>query len=115
MAEQRARRPEITIPQNLPMEGGLTFVGGRVLYTIDGQPIGQIAYHDSIGRLTAFCLKRNPTRTADEELRQAQFFGQLQMIHWQDEVFQYAVVGFAGFVALEPIATWLEDNYSPDA
>ena len=106
---------EITIPQDLPMEGGLTFVGGRVLYTIDGQPIGQIAYHDSIGRLTAFCLKRNPTRAADDELKQADFFGRLQMIHWQDEVFQYAVVGFADFETLEPVATWLEDNYGEDA
>jgi hypothetical protein len=106
---------EVTIPRNLPMEGGLTFVGGRVLYTIDGQPIGQIAYHDSAGRLTAFCLKRNPTRAADDELKREQFFGRLQMIHWQDEVFQYAVVGFAGFGTLEPVAAWLEDNYGEDA
>ena len=106
---------EITIPQDLPMQGGLTFVGGRVLYTIDGQPIGQIAYHDSIGRLTAFCLKRNSTRAADDELKQAQFFGQLQMIHWQDDVFQYAVVGFADYGILEPVAAWLENNYGKDA
>ncbi len=105
----------IAIPQNLPMQGGLTFVGGRVLYTIDGQPIGQIAYHDSEGRLTAFCIKRNPTRVADEELKEAEFFGRLQMIHWRDEVFQYAVVGFADFERLRPVATWLEDNYGRDA
>jgi septal ring factor EnvC (AmiA/AmiB activator) len=105
----------ITIPRNLPMEGGLTFVGGRVLYTIDGQPIGQIAYHDSEGRLTAFYLKRNPTRATDAELKRAQFFGQLQIIHWQDEVFQYAVVGFADFGILEPVAAWLENNYGEDA
>ena len=105
----------IAIPQNLPMAGGLTFVGGRVLYTIDGQPIAQIAYHDSEGRLTAFCLKRNPTRAADEELKRAEFFGRLLMIHWRDEVFQYAVVGFADFETLEPVATWLEDNYGEDA
>ncbi|MEZ5933255.1 MAG: hypothetical protein R3F54_15140 [Alphaproteobacteria bacterium] len=105
----------ITIPRNPPMQGGLTFVGGRVLYTIDGQPIGQIAYHDSEGRLTAFCLKRNPTRVADEELKRAQFFGRLQMIHWQDEVFQYAMVGFADFGTLEPVAAWLENNYGEDA
>jgi len=80
-----------------------------------GQPIGQIAYHDSEGRLTAFCLKRNPTRAADDELKREQFFGRLQMIHWQDEVFQYAVVGFAGFGTLEPVAAWLEDNYGEDA
>ncbi len=102
----------INIPQNLPMQGGLTFVGGRVLYTIDGQPIGQIAYHDSKGRLTAFCIKHNPARVADDGLKQAQFFGRLQMIFWQDEAFQYAVVGFADFESLKPVATWLEANYS---
>ncbi|MEM8948774.1 MAG: hypothetical protein AAGC99_05520 [Pseudomonadota bacterium] len=104
----------ITIPQNLPMQGGLTFVGGRVLYTIDGQPIGQIAYHDSEGRLTAFCLKRNPSRAADEEPKREQFFGRLQMIHWQDEVFQYAVIGFADFETLNPVAAWLKENYDED-
>ena len=106
---------EATIPRNLPMQGGLTFVGGRVLYSIDGQPIGQIAYHDSEGRLTAFRFKRNPTRVADEELRQAQFFGRLQMIRWQDDVFQYALVGFTDYGTLESVATWLEDNYGEDA
>ena len=106
---------EITLPHDLPMPGGLTFVGGRMLYTIDGQPIAQIAYHDSEGRLTAFCIKRNPTGIADKELKQAQFFGQLQMIHWQAEAFQYAVVGFADFETLEPVAAWLEDNYGEDA
>ena len=104
---------EITVPRSLPMPDGLTFVGGRVLYTIDGQPIGQIAYHDSEGRLTAFCIKRNPTGTV-QNLEQAQFFGRLQMIQWQDETFQYAVVGFAGFEVLEPVATWLESNYGDD-
>ena len=105
---------EITIPGDLPMEGGLTFVGGRMLYTIDGQPIAQIAYHDSEGRLTAFCIKRNSAGVADEDLKQAQFFGQLQMIHWQDETFQYAVVGFADFETLGPVAEWLEGNYGED-
>ena len=114
MAEQRLGR-SITIPQNLPMAGGLTFVGGRMLYTIDGQPIAQIAYHDSEGQLTAFCIKRNPTRAADEELKQAEFFGRLQMIHWQDEVFRYAVVGFADLEALQPVAGWLHDNYGKGA
>jgi len=104
---------EITVPLNLPMQGGLTFVGGRVLYTTDGQPIGQIAYHDNEGRLTAFCIKRNPTG-ADQDVKQAQFFGRLQMIHWQDETFQYAVVGFEDFETLEPVATWLESNYGKD-
>jgi len=104
---------EITIPRDLPMQGGLTLVGGRVLYTIDGQPVGQIAYHDSQGRLTAFCIKRNPTGTT-QDLKQAQFFGRLQMIHWQDETFQYAVVGFADFETLEPTAKWLVENYSED-
>ena len=105
---------EIAIPRDLPMQGGLTLVGGRVLYTTDGQPIGQIAYHDSEGRLTAFCIKRNPTGTA-QDLKQAQFFGRLQMISWQDETFQYAVVGFAEFETLEPPARWLVDNYGKDA
>ncbi len=104
---------EITIPRNLPMRGGLTFVGGRVLYTTDGQPIGQIAYHDSEGRLTAFCIKRNPTG-ADQGLKQAQFFGRLQMIHWQDEAFQYAVAGFEDIEVLQPVAAWLESNYGKD-
>ena len=113
MAEQRAR-PRGHHSRNLPMAGGLTFVGGRVLYTIDGQPIGQIAYHDSAGRLTAFCLKRNPTRAADEELTREQFFGRLQMIHWQDEVFQYAVVALPT-TEFWPVAAWLDDNYGEDA
>ena len=104
---------EITVPRNLPMQGGLTFVGGRVLYTTDGQPIGQIAYHDSEGRLTAFCIKRNPTGTA-QDLKQAQFFGRLQMLSWQDEMFQYAVVGFEDFETLEPAARWLVENYGED-
>lgn len=104
---------EIIVPRDLPMQGGLTFVGGRVLYTTDGQPIGQIAYHDSEGRLTAFCVKRNPTG-ADQDMKQAQFFGRLQMIHWQDATFQYAVVGFEDFEILEPVATWLKSNYGKD-
>jgi anti-sigma factor RsiW len=92
------------------MEGGLTFVGGRVLPTLDGVSVGQIAYHDSEGLLTAFCLKRNPTGQVQEPQRR-QFFGRLQMIHWQDEDFQYVVVGFAEFERLEPAAAWLKDNY----
>jgi anti-sigma factor RsiW len=100
----------ITIPWDLPMWGSLTFVGGRALPTLDSVSVGQIAYHDSEGRLTAFCLKRNPTgRVLD--LQRRQFIGRLQMIHWQDEGFQYVVVGFAGFERLEPAATWLKDNY----
>ena len=100
----------ITIPRNLPMKGGLTFVGGRVLPTLDGVSVGQIAYHDNQDRLTAFCLKRNPTGQVQEPQRR-QFFGRLQMIHWQDEDFQYVVVGFADFERLEQTATWLKDNY----
>jgi chromosome segregation ATPase len=100
----------ITIPRNLPMRGGLTFVGGRVLPTLDGISVGQIAYHDSQDRLTAFCLKRNPTGQV-QKLQRRQFFGRLQMIHWQDEDFQYVVVGFADFAGLEPAAAWLKDNY----
>ena len=105
---------DITVPRNLPMPGGLTFVGGRMLYTIEGQPIAQIAYHDSEGQLTAFCIKRNPTGAINDELKQAQFFGQLQMIHWQDETLQYALVGFADFETLTPVAAWLESNYDED-
>lgn len=96
------------------MSAQVTFVGGRLLYTTDGQPIGQIAYYDGEGRLTAFCIKRNPTRST-QGLKQEQFFGRLQMIHWQDETFQYAVVGFADFETLEPVAAWLEGNYREDA
>lgn len=47
-----------------------------------------------------------------QRMKQAQFFGQLQMVRWQNEVFQYAVVGFADVERLKPVATWLEDNYS---
>lgn len=104
---------EIKIPLGLPMEGGLDFVGGRVLPTISGTPVGQIAYHDDQGRLTAFCLKRNPTGVV-QDLERRRFFDQLQMIHWQDEDFQYVVVGFADFEALKPVAEWLKSNYGDD-
>ena len=104
---------QIKIPTGLPMEGGLAFVGGRVLPTISGTPVGQIAYHDDQGRLTAFCIKRNPTGVV-QGLQERQFFGQLQMIHWQDEDFQYVMVGFADFGALEPVAEWLQENYGEE-
>ncbi len=104
---------QIKIPTGLPVEGGLEFVGGRVLPTISGTPVGQIAYHDDQGRLTAFCIKRNPTGVV-QGLEERQFFGQLQMIHWQDEDFQYVVVGFADFEALMPAAEWLQENYGEE-
>ena len=71
-----------------------------------------LAYHDSQGKLTALCLKRNLTGQ-DQEYQQ--FCGRLQMIHWQGEDFQYVVVGFADFETSEPVATWLKDNYGEDA
>ena len=104
---------QISIPLNPPFDGGLDFIGGRVLPTIDGIPVGQIAYHDSQGRLTAFCLKPNPTGEV-QGLQRRQFFDRLQMIQWQDEDFQYVVVGFADYEALEPMAAWLQENYGED-
>jgi anti-sigma factor RsiW len=103
----------IRIPLGLPMEGGLDFVGGRMLPITGGIPVGQIAYHDDQGRLTAFCMKRNPTGRV-QGLERRQFFDRLQMIHWQDEDFQYVVVGFAEFEALQPVADWLQENYGED-
>ncbi|MGI9488249.1 MAG: hypothetical protein ACR2RF_20695 [Geminicoccaceae bacterium] len=52
---------------------------------------------------------------ATQDLKQAQFFGRLQMISWQDKAFPYAVVGFADFETLGTVATWLESNYGEDA
>lgn len=64
--------------------------------------------------MTAGISFANPIGTI-QNLQQVQFFERLQMIHWQDETFQYAVVGFEDFETLEPVATWLEDNYGEDA
>ena len=61
-----------------------------------------------------FASNATRTRVANEDLKQAQFFGRLQMTHWQDEVFQYAVVGFADFGRLEPVAIWLRNSYGED-
>ena len=106
----------ITVPElpDLPdvPDAEMTFIGGR-LFFVNGWPVGQIAYHDEQDRLTGFCMKRNPTG-AVQGLERRQFDDQLQMVHWQDEEFQYVLVGFADFETLEPLAEWLQSNYGKD-
>ena len=97
----------ITIPDL--SDAGMTFVGGR-LFFVNGQPVGQIAYHDRHGRLTGFCLKRNSTGR-EEPLSRSQHGNVLQMVSWQDQAYQYLLVGFEDFETLEPLAQRLERGY----
>ncbi len=90
-------------------DAGMTFIGGR-LFFVNGQPVGQIAYHDRHGRLTGFCLKRNPTGRV-KSLTRSQHGDVLQLINWQDQAYQYVLVGFEDFETLEPLAEALERSY----
>ena len=93
-------------------DAGMTFIGGRVFF-VNGVPVGQIAYHDSLGRLTGFCFKRNPTGT-EKSLGQSQYGNALQLIDWQDRDFQYVLIGFEDPETLEPIAEYLEASYGDE-
>ena len=98
---------DFTIPDL--SDAGMTFIGGRVFF-VNGVPVGQIAYHDRLGRLTGFCFKRNPTGT-EKSLNQSQYGNALQLINWQDRDFQYVLIGFEDSETLEPIAERLEATY----
>jgi len=98
---------DFTIPDL--SDAGMTFIGGRVFF-VNGVPVGQIAYHDRLGRLTGFCFKRNPTGT-EKSLNQSQYGNALQLIDWQDRDFQYVLIGFEDSETLEPIAERLEATY----
>lgn len=101
---------EIVVPDLSDFE--LKFVGGRLFY-VNGQPVGQIAYHDAEGRLTDFCLKRNPSKRTQSP-QQSDYGNRLQLISWQDRDYQYVLVGFAPFEALEPAAERLQGIYGDD-
>ncbi len=93
-------------------DAGMTFIGGRVFF-VNGVPVGQIAYHDSQGRLTGFCFKRNPTGS-EKSLSESQYGNALQLIDWQDRDFQYVLIGFEDFQTLEPMAEHLEATYDDE-
>jgi len=101
---------DITIPDL--SDAGMTFVGGR-LFFVNGEPVGQIGYHDRAGRLTGFCIRPNPSKTAAPLTRQ-QYDDALEMISWQDQSYQYVLVGFEDVDVLQPIAERLATSYGKD-
>jgi anti-sigma factor RsiW len=101
---------EITVPDL--SEFGMEFVGGRV-FSVDGQPVGQIAYHDREGRLTGFCFK-----TAEDGEQTGVRFGQsgdLGAISWQKGGLDFVLVGFADLEkVLAHVAGELFNTYGDD-
>ena len=96
-------------PFTVPALEGFTFVGGRVFF-VNGVPTGQIAYHDNIGRLTAFCFSPAPGNQMTE-LSKGQD-GNLNLVYWEKAGMRYVLVGSADREAkLMPLAEELRESY----
>ena len=94
-------------------DAGMTFVGGRLLFTAKNEPIGQIAYHDRRGQLFAFCLMANPNGSEKAPTRGQN--GDLNTVSWSDQSYRYVVIGWAGFDEIGPIAERLRRDYGKDS
>ena len=90
-------------------EYGMDFIGGR-LFFVNGMPVAQLAYHDQQGRLLGFCFMRNPSG-AEKAPNQTRNGGDLYLIDWKDDTYQYVLIGFEDFETLEPIADQLARTY----
>ena len=98
-------------PFTVPDLEGLTFVGGRVFF-VNGVPTGQIAYHDSEGRLTGFCFTPGPVG-ATTELSAGQD-DDLNLLYWEKEGLRYVLLGWTDFKQLTPLAAQLRQTYGED-
>jgi anti-sigma factor RsiW len=99
-------------PFTVPALEGLTFVGGRVFF-VNGVPTGQIAYHDSIGRLTAFCFSPAPGNQTTELTTGED--GDLNLAYWEKAGLRYVLVGWADREAeLKPLAEQLRETYGEE-
>lgn len=96
-------------PPNIP---GLDFAGGRPL-PVNGMPVVQLAYIDPNGQLFAFCFMRN--MSGEPKARNPRRVGDLTMVDWSDDRFQYVVVGYGPLQALGDIAKRLQGSYRLDA
>ena len=97
----------VTVPDLT--EYGLRFIGGR-LFFVNGTPVAQIAYHDHLGRLTAFCFM--PNRSGQEQSpSQSQNGDDLHLIDWKDKAYQYVLICFDSFDKLQPAADDLAKTY----
>ena len=98
-------------PFTVPDLEGLTFVGGRVFF-VNGVPTGQIAYHDSEGRLTGFCFTPGPVG-ATTALSAGQD-NDLNLLYWEKEGLRYVLLGWTDFKQLTPLAAQLRQTYGED-
>ena len=98
-------------PFPVPELEGLDYVGGRV-YPTNGAPTALIGYHDQFGRLTALCFSPAPgnqtTGLAEGE------DGDLNLVYWEKGGFRYALVSWADFGLLRPLAEKLREIYGEE-
>ena len=89
-------------------EQGLDFLGGRPLM-VNGMPVAQLMYRRADGQPVGFCLMRN--MMGEEKARTPSSVGDLQMVDWRDENFQYIVVGWEPSTVLDDLAEDLEQDF----
>jgi anti-sigma factor RsiW len=94
---------QITVPD---LEG-MDFIGGRLLFA-NGEPIGQIAYHDEADRLFGYCLTENDTGEVAAPQRSS--FGSLNMVSWSDATTSYVLVGWQPPERIETLVRQLRDS-----
>jgi len=120
-AEQQAKKQMLTtwlasmMGRDFPVpdlsEADLTFIGGRVFF-VNGVPTGQIAFHDTEGRLTGFCFTESQDQ-ADRDLAVSQD-DDLNLVSWSKRGVDYVVIGWAEAPELKWIAKGLQKSYGDD-